>query len=88
MPFRPLLRGSKRPIDGDNRTAKKVDALIRLEVACRLAVEALPGLADETEQALRSHVQALCDVTGAELDAIRPGWRDGPARRFGPPASA
>jgi hypothetical protein len=76
------------PIAGDDRTTKKVDALIRLEVACRLAVEALPALPDETEQALRHHVQTLCDVTGAELDAIRPGWRDGPARRFGPPASA
>jgi hypothetical protein len=53
----------------------QVQALIKLEVACHLALEALPGLPDETEQALREPVQRLCDVTGTELDRIDPGWR-------------
>jgi hypothetical protein len=51
------------------------NALIQLEVACRIALDALPELADETEQALREPIQELCDVTGAELDRISPGWR-------------
>jgi hypothetical protein len=55
---------------------KQIQALIRLEVACQVALEALPELPDDTEQALRDHVQSLCDVTGAELDRINPGWRD------------
>lgn len=52
-----------------------VQALIKLEVACRLALDALPQLPNETEQVLRDPVERLCEVTGAELDAIDPDWR-------------
>ena len=54
---------------------RHIQALIRLEVACHVALDALPELPNETEQALRDHVQSLCDVTAAELDRIHPGWR-------------
>jgi hypothetical protein len=53
----------------------ELDALLRLEVACNLALKALPKLPTDTEQALRDHVQTLCDVTGRELDRLKPGWR-------------
>jgi hypothetical protein len=53
-----------------------------LEVACHLALEALPQLPNETEQALRAPVQHLCDMTGAELDRINPGWRSHLPNRF------
>ncbi len=59
--------------------SRKIDALIRLEVACRLALDALPALADDTEQMLRDHVQALCDVS-ERFDRIKPGWRDSAQR--------
>jgi hypothetical protein len=53
----------------------KVDALIRLEVACRLALEALPRLPDDTERALRQHVEVLCEITGKQLNQLHPGWQ-------------
>jgi hypothetical protein len=62
-------------------TSEQVQAMIRLEVACQLALDALPALPNEIEKALRSHVQTLCDVTGAELDRINPGWRVPDLRR-------
>ena len=51
---------------GIAKAQKQILALIRLEIACQVALEALPELPDDTEQALRDHVQELCDVTGAE----------------------
>jgi hypothetical protein len=59
------------PADHETR----VNALIQLEVACRIALDALPVVDGETERKLRDHIQALCDVSGAELDRISPGWR-------------
>jgi hypothetical protein len=53
----------------DERT---VEAVIKMEVACRLALESLRKLPDETEQALRPHVEALCEVTERELKRVRP----------------
>jgi adenylosuccinate lyase len=53
---------------------KKIEALIKLEVACRLALEALPHAPAEDE--LREPIQALCDLTERELDRIKPGWKD------------
>jgi hypothetical protein len=55
-----------------------VEALVRLQLACQLALKALPGLPEETEQVLRMPVQTLCDVTTQELDRVNPGWRDLP----------
>ncbi len=54
----------------------RLEPLIRLEVACRLALDALSELADETEHALRSPVETLCEITGSELDRVSPGWRE------------
>jgi hypothetical protein len=67
------------PIAGDDHDGTKLDALIRLEIACRLALNALPELPAETETALRAHVERLCEVTRRELDRINPGWREKPA---------
>lgn len=75
-----MLRANGGISLGIAEPGKQIQALIRLEVACQVALEALPELPDETEQALKDHVQALCDVTGAELDRVHPGWRDAPAR--------
>jgi hypothetical protein len=49
-----------------------VDALVRLEVACQLAIDALPKLPPETSDRLRDPVRALCDVTRKELIRIDP----------------
>jgi hypothetical protein len=50
-----------------------------MEVACRLALESLPELPRETEEALRRPIEILCTVTGRELERIQPGLvnRDG-----------
>ncbi|HZC28486.1 MAG TPA: hypothetical protein VE269_02010 [Gaiellaceae bacterium] len=62
----------------------KVDALVRLQVACRLALEALAGLPEDTQGALREPVQELCTVTERELDALRPGWSSDDSSSEGP----
>jgi hypothetical protein len=54
----------------------RLQALIKLEVACRLALESLPELPRETEEALREPIQTLCDVTGRELESLQPGLTD------------
>jgi hypothetical protein len=41
-------------------------------VACRLALESLPKLPAETEEALREPVEALCELTGRELERLKP----------------
>jgi hypothetical protein len=53
---------------------KTLDALIKMEVACRLALESLPALPTETEQALRGHIETLCEVTERELTRLQPGY--------------
>jgi hypothetical protein len=60
------------PIAGEAEE-RKVQALIKLEVACRLALEALPDAPAEEE--LRQPIKALCEVTERELNRIRPGWK-------------
>ena len=50
----------------------KLEALIRMEVACRLALESLPDLPPETEKRLRVPIQTLCDVTQTELARLTP----------------
>jgi hypothetical protein len=54
----------------------RLQALIKLEVACRLALESLPELPQETEEALREPIQTLCDVTGRELENLQPALVD------------
>jgi hypothetical protein len=53
---------------------KTVEALIKMEVACRLALESLPKLPNETEEALRHHIETLCEVTERELKRLQPGY--------------
>jgi hypothetical protein len=48
------------------------EALIKMEVACRLALESLPKIPSESEEALRKPVQTLCKVTERELKRLRP----------------
>ena len=57
----------------------KLQALIRMEVACQLALESLPELPPETGEKLREPIQALCTVTRDELVRIDPSLAD----RFG-----
>jgi hypothetical protein len=53
-----------------------LQALIKMEVACRLALESLPALPQETEDALRESIETLCKVTERELERLRPGLND------------
>jgi hypothetical protein len=55
---------------------EKVNALIQLQFACRLAVDALPDVPASTAAALDAPVQALCDITERELDRHHPAWRE------------
>jgi hypothetical protein len=54
----------------------RLQALIKLEVACRLALESLPELPPETEAALRGPIQTLCEITGRELESLQPALVD------------
>jgi hypothetical protein len=55
--------------------SQTVNPLIQLNVACHLALDALPELPPETTQALREPIQKLCEITERELDRFHPGWR-------------
>jgi hypothetical protein len=57
-------------------TETRLEALIKLEVACRLALESLPKLPAETEEALRDPIERLCEVSGRELERLKPGFLD------------
>jgi hypothetical protein len=50
------------------------EALIKMEVACRLALESLPKIPSESEKALREAVQTLCKVTERELKRLKIGY--------------
>jgi hypothetical protein len=54
----------------------RLEALIKLEVACRLSLESLPKLPPETEDVLREPIETLCEVTGRELERLKPGLLD------------
>ena len=60
----------------------KLEALLRLEAACQLAIDALPGLPSETANRLREPIRDLCDVTRQELIRIDPNL----AKNFTRPA--
>jgi hypothetical protein len=60
----------------------KLQALIRMEVACQLALESLPELPPDTGERLREPIQALCEVTRDELVRIEPSF----AARFARPS--
>jgi hypothetical protein len=59
------------PLTHDEKT---LEALIKMEVACRLALESLPTLPTDTEEALREHIETLCEVTERELNRLKPGY--------------
>jgi hypothetical protein len=61
----------------------KIEALVRLEVACQLAIDALPQLPTETSERLRKPIQELCHVTREELIRIDPDL----AKNFTRPAA-
>ena len=63
------LGGGLANVGGDE---PRLQPLIRMEVACQLALESLPELPRETENRLREPIQILCDVTRSELDRLRP----------------
>jgi len=48
----------------------RLQALIKMEVACRLALESLPELPRETEQALREPIDTLCKITAREIERL------------------
>jgi hypothetical protein len=50
----------------------RLQALIKMEVACRLALEWLPELPQEKREA----IDTLCQVTERELGRLRPGLND------------
>jgi hypothetical protein len=54
----------------------RLEALIKMEVACRLALESLPQLPQATEEALREPIDTLCKVTEREIERLRPGLLD------------
>jgi hypothetical protein len=57
----------------------RLQALIKMEVACRLALESLPELPRETEEALREPIDTLCTITAREVERLRPGLIDRPS---------
>jgi hypothetical protein len=75
--FRRPSRRQCSPIAGEApNTETRLEALIKLEVACRLALESLPKLPAETQEALREPIKNLCEVTGRELERLKPGLLD------------
>jgi hypothetical protein len=64
--------GTALRIRGDDLNEGKLQALIKMEVACRLALESLPELPRETEDALRKPIETLCEVTERELERLQP----------------
>jgi hypothetical protein len=57
-------------------TEARLEALIKLEVACRLALESLPRLPAGTQEALRKPIETLCEISGRELERLKPGVLD------------
>ena len=49
-----------------------LQALIKMEVACRIGLESLPQLPKESEDALREPIETLCRTTAARSRAPEP----------------
>jgi hypothetical protein len=60
-------------IEHGQHSEPKLQALIKMQVACRLALESLPELPREIEEELRESIDNLCEVTGRALDRLQPG---------------
>jgi hypothetical protein len=67
------------PMAKEQFDESRLQALIKMEVACRLALESLPELPRETEEALREPIGTLCQVTERELERLRPGLVERPS---------
>ena len=52
-----------------------LQALIKMEVACRIGLESLPQLPKESEDALRGPIEALCRTTEREVERLSPGYK-------------
>jgi hypothetical protein len=65
--------GDSSSIADDAPNETRLDALIKLEVACRLALESLPELPRETGEVLREPIETLCQVTQREIERLKPG---------------
>jgi hypothetical protein len=63
-------------VAGEQFEESRLQALIKMEVACRLALESLPELPRETEEALREPIDTLCKITEREIERLRPGLVD------------
>jgi hypothetical protein len=61
-------------IEDGHHAEKKLQALIKIEVACRLALESLPELPRETQQALRAPIEKLCELSVRALDRLEAGF--------------
>jgi hypothetical protein len=66
-----VSRGHIASVEDDSRD-NALEALIKMEVACRLALESLPALPTQAEQALRDPIEQLCRVTERELQQLEP----------------
>jgi hypothetical protein len=67
------------PMAAEQFDESRLQALIKMEVACRLALESLPQLPRETEEALREPIDTLCKITEREIERLRPGLVDRPS---------
>jgi hypothetical protein len=52
-----------------------LQALIKMEVACRIGLESLSQLPKESETALREPIETLCRVTEREVERLSPGYK-------------
>jgi hypothetical protein len=52
-----------------------LQALIKMEVACRIGLESLQQLPKESEIALREPIETLCSVTEREVERLSPGYK-------------
>jgi hypothetical protein len=68
--FRQQRQTAYRPMS--SAADPDIEALVRLEAACQLAIDALPKLPTETAKRLRKPIQELCHVTREELIRINP----------------
>lgn len=55
-----------------------LQALIKMEVACRIGLESLPQLPKESEDALREPIEALCRTTQRVVERLSPGYKRRP----------
>jgi hypothetical protein len=52
-----------------------LQALIKIEVACRIGLESLPQLPKESEDALRGPIETLCRTMEREVERLSPGYK-------------